>query len=146
MYVTVRNARDRNLTSVLKTATHFYAYMLMSPQLIKHLSIRILVHDNLGNANGYCSPEDCSSKLRSFEIDLQKMRTNRMLKLLAHEMVHVKQFAKNELKERYFKDGYKTLWHGEVCDIDSYWDQPWEIEAFTLEEELLCYFKKEYEY
>jgi hypothetical protein len=120
--------------------------MLMSPQLIKHLSIRILVHDNLGNANGYCSPEDYSGKIRSFEIDLRKMRTNRMLKLLAHEMVHVKQFAKNELKERYFKDGYKTLWHGEVCDIDSYWDQPWEIEAFTLEEELLCYFKKEYEY
>lgn len=146
MQITVRNARDRYLTSLLKTAAVSYAGMLMSTQMIKNLSIKIVILDKLKNANAYCSPEDGGGKLRNFEIELRKMRTNKMLKSLAHEMVHVKQFAKNELKAKYFKDGYKTIWHGEICDIDSYWDQPWEIEAFTLEEELLCYFKKEYQY
>lgn len=146
MQITVRNARNRYLTHLLKTAAYSYANMLMSTQMIKNLSIKIIILDKLKNANAYCSPEDCEGKLRNFEIELRKMRTNKMLKSLAHEMVHVKQFAKNELKAKYFKDGYKTIWHGEICDIDSYWDQPWEIEAFTLEEELLCYFKKEYQY
>jgi len=146
MQITVRNARNRYLTSLLKTAAYSYANMLMSTQMIKNLSIKIIILDKLKNANAYCSPEDCGEKLRNFEIELRKMRTNKMLKSLAHEMVHVKQFAKNELKAKYFKDGYKTIWHGEICDIDSYWDQPWEIEAFTLEEELLCYFKKEHQY
>ena len=147
MIVSVRNAKDRYLTSLLKTAANFYADMLMSPQLIKHLSIRIIIYDSLGkHAQAYCCPDELSGRLRSFEIEIKKMRTNKMLRLLAHEMLHVKQFAKNELKAKYFRDGYKTVWHGEVCNIDSYWDQPWEIEAFTLEEELLCYFKEEYQY
>jgi len=147
MVVTVRNARDRYLTSLLKTAAISYANMLMSPQLVKNLSVKIIIYNNLGrNAYAFCCPDEISGRLRSFEIEIKKMRVNRMLRLLAHEMVHVKQFAKNELKAKYFRDGYKTVWHGEICDIDSYWDQPWEIEAFTLEEELLCYFKEEYQY
>ncbi len=146
MHITVRNAKNRNLTTLLKTATLSYANMLMSTQMIKNLSIKIIIHNSLKDGYAFCSPEDYSGKLRNFEIDLRKMRTNQMLRLLAHEMVHVKQFAKDELKAKYFKGGYKTIWHGEVCDIDSYWDQPWEIEAFTLEEELLCYFKKECQY
>lgn len=147
MFVSVRNARDRYLTSLLKTAAYSYAGMLMSPQLVKNLSVKIIICDNLDkNVYAYCCPDEFTRRLRSFEIELRRMRRNKMLRLLAHEMVHVKQFAKNELKAKYFKDGYKTIWHGEVCDIDSYWDEPWEIEAFTLEEELLCYFKEEYQY
>jgi len=144
MYISVRNAKDRYLTTLLKSATKYYAQILMSPQLTKNLSIKITI-DNLDKyVYAYCVPEELETRLRSFEIQIRKTRINKMLRLLAHEMVHVKQFAKNELKEKYFKDGNKTLWHGRICNIESYWDQPWEIEAFALEEELFHYFKKEY--
>jgi len=147
MQIIVRNAKNRNLTSLLKTAAYSYANMLMSSQLVKNISVKIFVYDKLDrNANAYCCPDEYTRKPRSFEIELKRMRSDKMLKYLAHEMVHVKQFAKNELGGKYIKNNFITFWHGEICDIDSYWDQPWEIEAFTLEEELLCYFKEGHQY
>ena len=48
-----------------------------------------------------------------------------------HEMVHVKQYAKNEMKQL---DGFKTRYNRRVYDKDvSYEDRPWEQEATDLE-------------
>lgn len=53
---------------------------------------------------------------------------------IAHEMVHVKQYATEELKERF--DPYtRHIWQGQefiTKDID-YYDRPWEIEAHGRE-------------
>ena len=49
---------------------------------------------------------------------------------LAHEMVHVKQWAKGEMYEYTVPDMvrfHKTKFN--MADIN-YWDYPWEIEAF----------------
>ena len=45
-------------------------------------------------------------------------------------MVHVKQMAKGELKER-FTPVHKQTWNNKIVDTNklSYWDLPWEIEA-----------------
>ena len=52
---------------------------------------------------------------------------------LAHEMVHVKQYAKGQLKVKYNRKGNPTfLWRGRKFK-ESYYDQPWEIEAFSKE-------------
>ena len=55
----------------------------------------------------------------------------RMLEMLAHEMVHVKQFATGELVDN---PGSKTVkWLGKrvsLRDDDGYWTLPWEIEAY----------------
>ena len=59
-----------------------------------------------------------------------------MLETVAHEMVHVKQFARNELYEPSAKQG--SRWNGkwfsprQKC-VKDYWDQPWEIEAHGRE-------------
>jgi hypothetical protein len=50
-------------------------------------------------------------------------------------MVHVKQYAKGELKERY-KYGHKQLWKGKDHSDTDYWDQPWEKEAYKLQDEM----------
>ena len=55
MNVSVRNARDRTLVYLLKLAADSFSKNLMSPQLTKNLSIKIIVRDKL-DAGGFC---DC---------------------------------------------------------------------------------------
>jgi hypothetical protein len=48
------------------------------------------------------------------------------METVAHEMVHVKQYAKGELTEQ--------SWQGKLINPkQEYWDQPWEIEAHGRE-------------
>lgn len=52
---------------------------------------------------------------------------------LAHEMVHVKQYAKGQLKQRPKRSGkVEHIWMGKV-NKESYYDCPWELEAFSRE-------------
>ena len=52
---------------------------------------------------------------------------------LAHEMVHVKQYAKGQLKVKYNrKCEPRFIWMGRKYNKD-YYDMPWEIEAFSRE-------------
>ena len=78
-------------------------------------------------ALGYCLELDDK---RTFEIEAD--RTQRMRKLLetiAHEMVHVKQYARRELHPVH------ETWCGKTYNPEkvSYWDLPWEIEAHGRE-------------
>ena len=57
-----------------------------------------------------------------------------ILQNFAHEMVHVKQWARGELKD--VMRGYSLCkWKGELVDTEKveYYDTPWEIEAFGRE-------------
>jgi len=85
------------------------------------------------NNYGYCLPVDDSAHPKEFEIEVNKsMRLRRLLETVAHELVHVKQFARGELYES-TRQG-KHRWQGEWLDEDpDYWDRPWEIEAHGRE-------------
>ena len=75
--------------------------------------------------------EDLRKTPRDFTIELDSGVTIRnILVNLAHEMVHMKQWVKGDMYEysnphmvRFMKKKY------DMSDI-SYWDYPWEIEAF----------------
>jgi len=78
-------------------------------------------------AMGYCLETDND---RTFEIELDKTQSMRnLLETLAHEMVHVKQYARRELNPRV------DCWMGKTYNPKkvSYWDLPWEIEAHGRE-------------
>lgn len=62
-----------------------------------------------------------------------KLPVDDLVQTLAHEMVHVKQYAKGQLKDLVDKKGneYKT-WLGKKFE-GHYYDQPWEVEAFKRE-------------
>jgi|TARA_B100001094_G_scaffold325137_1_gene378962 hypothetical protein len=78
-------------------------------------------------AMGYCLEEDNN---RTFELEIDKTQSLRaVLETVAHEMVHVKQYAKRELSPD------KHLWMGKTYNPDetNYWDLPWEIEAHGRE-------------
>lgn len=49
---------------------------------------------------------------------------------IAHEMVHVKQYAKGQMSHT--KNQRGRLWMGQKIKTE-YYDSPWEIEAFTKE-------------
>lgn len=63
----------------------------------------------------------------SIAID-SRLNIETMLTVLAHEMVHAKQYAFGQL--RVGENGY--IWLGKEYDV-SYYESPWELEAFGRE-------------
>ena len=90
------------------------------------------------DVHGYCIWEDDNIKPREFNIEINNAITGADLDTtVLHEMVHVKQYAKNELRER-FRRGYRKNWKGSKKnwgDIE-YEKAPWEIEAYRMQEVL----------
>lgn len=118
-------------------ACEFYMQELFSDQMIENLSIKIIFTDATlkeQKIHGACEPDLSRTPPRRFTIELErKKRPSRILDDLAHEMVHVKQYAYGELRDT--GEDNKTYWHGELveCDVHDnleYWDAPWEHEAF----------------
>lgn len=142
MIVTVRGAKDAELTKLLKLAANSFAEKMMSAQLSKNIRLTIFIKDKL-DAGGYCDyEEEGLPSPRTFNIEIKRLRTKiHMFLVLAHEVVHLKQMAKGEWKEKFKKSKYVTVWRGETYEHDiSYWDQPWEIEAYGLEQSLVAKF------
>ena len=83
---------------------------------------------------GWCSVIDSNSRPRDFEIELQNgMDILSYTETLLHELWHVYQHVKGNLKD---KRG-KRLWKGIDHTETDYSDQPWEIEALQMESKLL---------
>lgn len=55
-----------------------------------------------------------------------------LCRTLAHEMVHAKQFAKGQLRGKFGRTKMTYTWMGKKCR-KTYYNQPWEIEAFSKE-------------
>ena len=117
-----------------REAIEFFATELFTPQMKRHIELRIRKRD-LGTWHGFVSIEDYNvlNQPRSFVIELHKGDDEKEhLKTLAHELVHVRQYARNELNDA------MNTWKGRKVDSDSipYEEQPWEIEAIKLGDEL----------
>lgn len=80
------------------------------------------------SAYGYCCQTDNN---RTFELELRKgLGLYDLIATVCHEMVHVKQYYRKELTE-------DRIWKKRKIGSDiKYLDQPWEKEAFKLEEKL----------
>lgn len=132
MLVSISGISDSKFKKIVHKAVEFYAGLLLSPRISKHITIDIEFSNKLdNNADGYCDVEGYNSrnKPREFTIQVRKNKSKRyMMMTLAHEMVHVKQFAMGELHEN------MNAWKGKrlPSSVD-YWDTPWEIEAHGRE-------------
>lgn len=123
------------------SAAKFYARSLMSDRLVKNLTVTITFEKT--RDDGSCLAEDFE-RPRDFIINLNnKHKSRKALIALAHEMVHVKQYATGELRD-YVKSTSLNRWQGKMIDDSkiSYWDRPWEIEAFGREFGLYARFKE----
>lgn len=84
------------------------------------------------DAQGYCLEAD--DRIYEVEID-KRLKGDDLLTCVFHEMVHVKQGVRGELKDI---SCFAKKWKGEeyinvVYDVD----HPWEEEAYRLQEEIL---------
>jgi hypothetical protein len=61
-----------------------------------------------------------------------------LLRTLAHEMVHIKQFIRGHYKTEQARNGkFKRFWLGTQVTA-KYEKQPWEIEAYKKQDILVC--------
>ena len=126
----------------LAEATAFFADLLMDPRLVRNLTIDI-EHTPKNGGQGECVDEDGTRNPRWFTINLRGGKDDEdIIQTLAHEMVHVKQHAKNELQSGITiatRAGLKmtSKWMGEIWKPkrkeDRDYDSPWEVEAYGKE-------------
>ena len=80
---------------------------------------------------GWMWASDCDYRPREFEIELHnRMSPENYTKTLLHELWHVYQHVKNQLKDKY----NKRLWRGIDHSDTAYAKQPWEKDATRMEE------------
>ena len=101
--------------------------------LPKHKLEIIVNHRGLAREGvyGWCSVIDCDWRPRAFEIELHnRMDVDLYTRTLFHELWHVYQHVKGNLKDKYGK----RLWRGIDHTETDYSDQPWELEAQQMED------------
>jgi hypothetical protein len=63
-----------------------------------------------------------------------RLSHRKLFETLAHEMIHVKQFARGQIKFYTSRNGKRfSTWLGKRYKNTDYYDLPWEIEAFSKE-------------
>jgi hypothetical protein len=142
--IKIEGTHNKVHAKVLRSALQWYARDLM-PQLTTKISIELnivanLVRDEQMDAAVTWLEDPVKPRKFVMEIDAD-LSLDRTLEMLAHEMVHVKQFAFGELVDN--PSGKTVKWQGKrvsVRDDDGYWTLPWEIEAYGRQPGLFARF------
>lgn len=94
------------------------------------LSIDVVLRKMKKGEYGYCNIIESN---RSFIIEVNKsVSLKDFVSTIIHEMVHVKQFARNEMS------AYGMRWKTRIVSENTkYVDLPWEKEAYKLEKKLI---------
>ncbi len=124
---------------MLRRAVGFFLDKLMSKRLQKSLYIEMDMIKNLEKETGNCGTatwEDENVRPKDFTVEANwdgKKGFEKTLETIAHELVHVKQFARGEMVD--LMSVRKVSWQGTRYDRadTEYWDLPWEIEAHGRE-------------
>lgn len=79
---------------------------------------------------GWCTVNDCNWKPRNFLIEIHnQLSVEDYTKTLLHELYHILQHIRGDLRD---KRGIRC-WKGVNCENLDYSEQPWEIEAHSME-------------
>jgi len=134
MLVNVKGS-NKGVRTLVEVAAEWYAEKLMGKRLTNGLGINIKLDRNLlkkDNMEGSAIYDDDTRRPKNFTVELDSTCSIRnILITLAHEMVHVKQWAKDEMYE-YYNTPKMVRFKGKKFNMDDvdYWDYPWEIEAY----------------
>lgn len=80
---------------------------------------------------GWCIVDDCNYRPRNFNIEIQTQLPKELyIKTLLHEMQHVLQHVRGDIKDK----GHNRLWKGINHSNTDYENQPWELEALEMEQ------------
>jgi len=140
LYIEGYRSHNKELYQALGSAALYYGALLLGTRMAKNIYLEIKLTKDLKKkekAYGYCHIIDHSlARPREFMIELDasmKYDFGDILTWLAHEMVHLKQFVRGELWD--YETG-RVQWKSREYGKVDYDDQPWEKEAYRLEEKL----------
>ena len=148
MRITISGRSKHVDTKIIRKALQWYGRELM-PKLHKEIRLEVEIVRNLRKQEGVDGGAAwiglSKRKPRDFCIEIDSaLGMRNALKILAHEMVHVKQFAKREMIDH--ENAKHVSWHGKryLCHTDDrYWTLPWEVEAYGLEPGLYYRFRRD---
>jgi hypothetical protein len=125
-----------------RDAVLIYGEFLLGKRLSNNVRVIVDFDPDLDKTNDYALCEAVSGDYppRDFEISISPtLRKKRILLTLAHEMTHVKQYARGELRDI---KAAKVKWNNEIFNTDNmnYWFLPWEVEAMGMESGLYFHF------
>jgi hypothetical protein len=132
MKISVINCPDKEFEPFTIRAVEFFSNLLFEDKkLIESLSIILMFFDKMEDMGEAIIDDFIRNKNpKKFIIKIDgTMGADRIFETIAHEMVHVKQYALGEL------NATLTKWKGNKVDSDSmyYYFRPWEIEAHGVE-------------
>ena len=146
MKIYVRNAKAHGYKAAqIKKAAEFYAAQLMTNRLSRTLTIYIRFDSNM-IFSGLATWLDEPVRGKEYSIKLNPTdKEDSIYQTLAHEMVHIKQYAKGELRDLLTIEDQVT-WQGARHKANNegrdYLNQPWEQEAFKREVDLYALYLK----
>ena len=148
LYIEGYRSHNKELYQAVGSAALYYGALLLGTRMLNNIHLDIKLTKNLKKkeqAYGYCHiTDDNLNKPREFMIELDTSMIHsfdQILIWLAHEMVHLKQFVRKELYD--YETG-KVQWKKRMYGNVHYEDQPWEKEAYRLEEKLYNEFAEWY--
>ena len=97
------------------------------------LNVNVILKKMPEGEFGLCMTDDVMDDIRNFNIEVNKnISLKDFVSTIIHEMVHVKQFAREEMSV------YGMRWKSKnIPEKTDYMDLPWEKEAYRLEEKLV---------
>jgi hypothetical protein len=144
MHITTRGRNGALSKKEAKYILNLFADVLLGKRLSKNISLKLYFQEFGDNTWGMCYPTDYEyNNHREFEIFIDpRLSFKSQIKTLGHEMVHLKQFARGELKQ-YANEDFK--WLGKRVEIEYDTPQealkkPWEREAKQSEDYLYNYY------
>ena len=148
LYIEGYRRHNKELYQAVGSAALYYGALLLGTRMAKNIYLEIKLTKDLKKkekAYGYCHIiDDDLNRPREFMIELDtsmKHSFDQILIWLAHEMVHLKQFVRGELFD--YETG-KVQWKKRMYGNVHYEDQPWEKEAYRLEDKLYNEFAEWY--
>ena len=135
--ITVTGGR-KGQRELVQSVAYFCAYRLMHNRMADNICVEIDLTDFGNDKNsGYCTWQYDYVKPRDFHIEISRaVDDDELIETVCHEMVHVKQYAKEEIKER-FRPTHTEVWQGVDWQGKNYSALPWEEEAYELQEQLV---------
>ena len=139
MKLRILNCPDKEFKPYLISAFHYYSKELIPDTRIRNNCFVTIKFIDTLTVYGSAEPVGYNSKkqARKFVIELHPgIGAKDILKTLAHEMIHVKQYVYNETNDQL------SMWRGKRINPDKvdYWKHPWEIDAYGNEAGLMYNF------
>jgi hypothetical protein len=131
MAISIISQGPKKEKELIESLANFCVDKLMPRK--RNLEVDIIQVRNMADDEGQFACVIDTENLNTFEVALDKgMSLRKKLLSVAHEMVHVKQFARKELEHTQWT--YIQTWNGKRYNTNKcYWELPWEIEAYGME-------------